>query len=72
MDRRTEWKALDARVLVVAVEGSVKDWAAYIGSVPGHNHANEWKLVASEGSKLSYALAKFLFPKFDEAFTWRE
>jgi hypothetical protein len=35
--RKMEWRALDARVLVVAVEGYGHDWTAYIGAVPGKN-----------------------------------
>jgi hypothetical protein len=58
--------ALDSRVLVVAVEGGCKDFAAYIGAVPGRNFDEESSLVEGEGTKLSMALARFLFPDFSD------
>ena len=60
------WKALDCRVLVVAVEGYAHDWAAYIGAVEGKNHNEEVEEVARHGSKLSRELAEFLFPQFKD------
>ena len=66
-----DYYALHHKVLAVAKEGNVKDWAAYIGPVPGHCHADEWDLVLADGSKLPYAVAKVLFPHFDEQFQWR-
>jgi len=62
--RRVEWKALDRRVLVVAVEGQVADWAAYIGAVPGQDHEKEWREVKDYGSKLPKEVAEVLFPNF--------
>ena len=64
MERKTRWKALDIRVIVVAVEGHVDDWAAYIGAVQGDCHAEEWQDVAQNGSKLPKAIAEILFPDF--------
>lgn len=61
---RSEWMALDMRVLVVAREGGIRDWAAYIGAVPGEDHDLEWEEVARHGSKLSEELARVLFPSF--------
>lgn len=55
---------LDIDVLVVAVEGEVNDWAAYIGS------GNEEK-VKTRGTKLPYDVAKVLFPDWDERLAWR-
>lgn len=68
---RTEYKALDSKVLAVAVEGSVKDWAAYIGAVAGENHTLEAEEVKRNGSKLPFYIAGFLFPDFARQFKWR-
>ena len=65
-EKRKDWKALDRRVLVVAVEGYAHDWAAYIGAVEGKNHVEEVEEVARHGSKLSRELAEFLFPHFKD------
>lgn len=62
--------ALDNKVLVVAVEGAVKDWAAYIGAVEGENHAREYHKVRDHGSKLPKAIAELLFPDFKKL-KWR-
>ena len=62
MDGRTEYRALDRRVLAIAVEGAVGDWAAYIGAVPGDNHEREYHLIMSNGTKLPENVAKLLFP----------
>jgi len=66
MPLRQAWKALDQRVIVVAIEGHANDWAAYIGAVAGKNHQEEWKEVLAQGSKLSRELAEFLFPEFKD------
>lgn len=63
-DRKIDWRALDRKVIVVAAEGYVKDWAAYIGAVPGERHEDEWEEVLEHGSKLSPEVAKILFPNF--------
>jgi len=68
---RVEWKALDPHVLVVAIEGSVGDWAAYIGAVRGKNHEEEWRKVAEYGTKLPKSVAEILFPNF-RSLRWRE
>jgi len=64
MERRVRWKALDTRVIVVAVKGHADDWAAYIGAVQGDCHAEEWQEVAQNGTKLRKDLAELLFPDF--------
>jgi len=64
--KRVTWKALDSRVIVVAVEGYAGDWAAYIGAVEGRDHEEEWKEVERNGTKLSRELAEFLFPEFKD------
>jgi len=63
---RREWKALDSRVLVVAVEGYAHDWAAYIGAVQGKDHLKESEDVERNGSKLSREIAEVLFPEFKD------
>ena len=65
------YKALDSKVLVVAVEGYANDWACYIGAVEGKNHNIEYKQVMKHGSKLHTNLARLLFPEFDR-FLYRE
>lgn len=65
-----EVKALDSKVLAVAVEGSVGDWAVYIGAVPGHNHEVELYEVVDNGSKLSRNLAEAMFPHYKHL-QWR-
>ncbi len=70
--REIRYKALDVKVLAVAIQGGLgTDWAAYIGSVPGENHEKEWQKVADDGSKMSYGFAKKLFPNFDSRYKWR-
>jgi hypothetical protein len=68
---KVEWRALDRRVLAVAVEGLANDWAAYIGAVPGRNHSREWRKVAETGTKLPRAVAEVLFPDFKDL-RWRD
>jgi len=53
------------------VKGVIDDWSAYIGAVPGKNHTDEDELVAKDGSKLPYWIAKKLFPSMDEMYEWR-
>jgi len=65
------FRALDRKVLAVAVKGSVNDWAAYIGAVQGDNHQRECEEVARNGSKLPRKVAEILFPEFAEQFSWR-
>jgi len=62
MEGDTEYRALDQRVLAVAVEGAIGDWAAYIGAVPGDDHEEEASLIAKYGTKLAVELAELLFP----------
>jgi hypothetical protein len=69
---KVEWKALDSRVIVVAVEGGVGDWSCYVGAVAGKNHEIEFMEVAKHGSKLPRRIAELLFPEWKERFAWRE
>jgi len=67
------WVALDTRVIVAArAQPDVGYWSAYIGAVRGNNHDLEYRDVIDHGSKISYRLAKVLFPILDEQFTWRD
>ena len=68
--RKTRWMALDSRVIAVAVEGGIGDWAAYIGAVEGKNHNEEWEEVARRGTKLPREVAERLFPDFKHLI-WR-
>ena len=63
-EKQVRYIALDRKVLVVAVEGEVNDWAAYIGAVEGNNHEIEWLEVKEHGSKLSRTVAEAIFPDF--------
>ena len=79
MDKKTTWAepyhqvvALASTVLVVcapgeAGEGPERDWAAYIGSVPGVRHHSEWREVARSGEKLPRRVACAIFPSFNPA-----
>ena len=71
MSKRIRYVTLDRKVIVVAVEGDIKDWAAYIGAVPGNNHYAEYMEVARQGTKLPREVASILFPDFDRSFCWR-
>ncbi len=65
----TPWyrtRALTARVLVVAVTRITGEWAAYCDAVPGKRHEDEWQAVSDYGTKLDEAVARTLFPLFDE------
>jgi len=68
---KKEYKALAPKVLAVAVEGSIKDWSAYIGTVKGNNHDSEAEEVARHGTKIQKEIAEFLFPNFAKEFKWR-
>ena len=69
MDSYTEYKALDRHVLAVAVINSweleIKNWAVYIGKVPGKNHLLEKANVAKNGNKLAKSIAVAIFPGQD-------
>lgn len=53
--------ALDSKVLVVGVR-RVDGWSAYIGSVPGRLHREEYMEVARSGTKLPEKVAMAIFP----------
>ena len=62
-EKRLECRALDTKVLAVAVEGHVGDWACYIGAVRGWNHSEEMKDVAKHGNKQQEELARLMFSR---------
>jgi hypothetical protein len=65
--------SLDKRVIAVAiVNDEIKDWAAYIDAVPGVSHDREKDEVGRTGTKLSYQLAKVLFPGVAREYKWRD
>lgn len=68
--KKLRWKALCKDVIAVAVEGNHGDWAAYIGSVPGKKHEDEWERVKTHGCKLKKNVAEVMFPDFKH-FEWR-
>jgi len=70
VEKRVRYYALDKRVIVVAIEGEIKDWAAYIGTVKGNRHSEEWYEVRRHGTKLPKAVAEILFPDFKKL-KWR-
>lgn len=59
--RIMHYKALDRKVLLVAIEGYALDWGCYAGAVKGNSHSEEMKEVASHGSKVSERLARLIF-----------
>lgn len=66
--------ALAARVMVFAIVNvSVGDWTAYIDAVPGKNHDEEFVQLLEKrmSTKLSYDIAKIIFPYFDSKYRWR-
>lgn len=67
---RKEWIALDNRVLLVATEGAVKDWACYIGAVKGYDHDMEFDEVANHGTKVRRDVAEIYFPHWKHL-VWR-
>jgi hypothetical protein len=72
MGKVIAYRALAARVIVVAVTGNVKDWTAYIDAVPGVCHEHEYESVANTGEKISKEMATLIFPSIAEEYTWRD
>ena len=66
MSELINWRALDRKVLVVAVKRIPGEWCAYIKDVPGENHERELENVKSYGSKLSRAVAVAIFPMYED------
>lgn len=67
-----DWLALHREVLVVAkANKDAGDWKAYIASVPGQNHDEEWRDALANGDPLPQDLAEFMFPNIKGRFAWR-
>ena len=72
MDEYLVYRALDRRVLTVAViNEKVGDWSAYIGPVEGKSHDAEKYDVAETGNKLPYEIAKLIYGDIAARFKWR-
>jgi hypothetical protein len=75
MIRHRYWNANGFAVAIVAKEGGVNDWAAYIGATEGVatlEHETV-KFVLAHGCKISQKIAEAIFPEFKEAkLAWRE
>ena len=57
------WYANDMGVQIVAVQGEVNDWAAYIGGVSYYGPEEEaMEQVRRHGCKLDQKTAEFFFP----------
>jgi hypothetical protein len=69
--KKADYTALSRRVLAVAIEGEVHDWAAYIDAVAGEDFSKEWMEVARHGSKLPKEVAEIYFPEF-KSLRWRD
>jgi hypothetical protein len=66
--------ALATKVMAFAIVNvSVGDWAAYIDAVSGKDHDKEFDqlLEKRRSAKLSYDIAKIIFPYYDEKYRWR-
>lgn len=74
-EHEANYMPLGIRVMAFAVANvTVGDWAAYVDVVPGEDHDKEFRqlLEKRESSKLSYEIAKIIFPYFDNKYAWRK
>ena len=60
------FRALARCVLVVAKTRIEGKWCAYVDAVPGQRHEEEIAGVLATGAKLDEAIARVLFPVFDD------
>jgi hypothetical protein len=58
-------RALARNVLAAYRTRVMGEWAAYIDTVEGQNHDNEWEEVLRSGTKLPQKVARALFPELD-------
>ena len=73
-EHEADFHVLASRVMTFAVANrSIGDWAAYIDVIPGENHDKEFDqlLEKRESTKLSYDIAKIIFPYYDGKYVWR-
>lgn len=68
-DRDVRTYKLSQKILCVAVEGTVGDWSAYIGTI--ERSSDEWRKIAYNGTKLEKKIAYLLFPEFAKKYKWR-
>ncbi len=61
--RKYDYRALDARVVMVRSVTVGIDWRVYIGAVPGICHADEYMIVVDHGTKVSQEMAEACFGK---------
>ena len=61
------YRALDSKVLCVAVKRVEGAWCAYIAAVPGESHQAELEDAKNHGNKLPEDVALAVFPQFKEA-----
>jgi len=60
------WRAIARDILVVARSRIVGEWKAYVGTVPGVNHDDEFDAVLNSGNPLLEATARSLFPNLKD------
>lgn len=60
------YRALSSRVLAVAHTRVECRWVAFIDAVPGRRHQDELQPVLDYGATLDEAVARLLFPYFDD------
>ena len=65
---------LAMKVLTIAVMGEIGDWAAYVDAVPGISHKREAleMLESGNATKLPKDVAKLIYGRLSEQYTWRE
>ena len=50
---------------------NISSWSAFIDSVPGNKHDEEYKKVVGYGTSLPHDIAKLLFPDLELKYSWR-
>ena len=66
MSEIVDYRALDRKVLCVAVKRVEGAWCAYIGAVAGNSHKDELDQVKRYGAKLPEDIALAVFPKLQK------
>ena len=61
----TRHRALATYVIAAARTRIECAWSAYIDSVPGYDHGEEFRDVLNHGSKLPEDIARAIFPEFE-------
>ena len=68
---RKEAHMITDQIMVVACEGDVNDWAAYMAPVFGVSYDADIERVTKRGRKIDRNLAEFLFPEW-KTLSWRD